>query len=63
MSKIFGYCGACGNYFYREQCKRHGDGQQDTESNPIWLSTDTDAMSESEIEQADGNKINCGCND
>lgn len=61
-SKIYGVCVACGEYCYRIPGKKHGDGQIDTEDNPVWLTAD-DAMTLQEFEAAEANRINCGCND
>jgi hypothetical protein len=59
FEKSYGFCTACGEFVYREHGKRHGDGQFDTEDNPVWLLTDVDDMTEAEIGQAE--EIQCGC--
>lgn len=56
-NKIYGECTACGCFCYRVEGMRHGDGQVDSESNPVWLLCD-------ELDIPDGvdvQKINCGC--
>ena len=59
FEKIYGFCTACGNFAYREQGKRHGDGQLDTKENPVWLLTDIEDMTEAEIGGAE--EMQCGC--
>ena len=61
--RIYGFCTACGGYVYRIPGIRHGDGQTDTNETPIWLSDSGEDMSQEQIEQAEANEINCGCND
>ena len=63
MDKIFYYCTACGEYVYREPGKRHGDGQQDSDTNPVYLLADYDEMIWSERAEAEANPIQCGCTD
>lgn len=58
--RIYAYCKVCGNVVYREPGKRHGDGELDTEDNPVWLIW-------SDIEDYEGDPdeletITCGCN-
>lgn len=62
MDRIYGFCVACGSYVYRIPGMRHGDGQQDTDENPVWLFADEREMTNAEKDQAYVNKINCGCN-
>lgn len=56
--KVFGYCGACETYCYRILGKIHGDGQIDSEENPVWLMI----PDEESVQDADFKTINCGCN-
>lgn len=57
MDKIYAVCTTCDNYCYRIIGHRHGDGQVDTNDNPVWL-----LCEESDIpDGAEVVKINCGC--
>ena len=60
--RIYGFCVACGEYVYRIPNFRHGDGQQDSEENPVWLSDNQEFMTEEQIQEAEANEISCGCN-
>lgn len=61
FEKIYGVCTICGNYIYREEGKRHGDGQLDSEDNPIWLLADVEDMDNLQIVEAETNRTQCGC--
>lgn len=44
MEKVYGYDKALDVYVVREPHKRHGDGQQDTNENPVWLLADREEI-------------------
>jgi hypothetical protein len=66
-SKIYAVCGACGEVVYREPGKYHGDGQQDSDENPVWLLSGRSSLwfhYRDDLEGRDVTKlprVNCGC--
>jgi len=61
--RVYAYCPACGNYMYRIDGYRHGDGQVDSDDAPVWLMTDEDTIIEVGLDPAILPDIKCGCND
>lgn len=61
--KRYYYCTACGEYVYREPGKHHGDGQQDSDTSPVYLLAWAEDMTPDEIAEAEAHPIQCGCND
>lgn len=57
------YCTACDSYVYRIPGHTHGDGQHDSDENPVYLLDYPEYMTDDEIEQADSRHVNCGCTD
>ena len=55
--RIYAVCTICGNYIYRDCGKRHGDGQLDTDKEPVWLLADIEDMTTEDIEQAESNRL------
>ena len=53
MKKIYGYCKNCGNY-----CYRYDNGIFPEE----WLLDFVSEMTAEQIQEAEANIINCGCN-
>lgn len=67
MERIYAICKVCGSLVCREPGKRHGDGQQDTDDNPVWL-LDTAGDDEQLAGRLESvvtplPTVNCGCND
>lgn len=59
--RIFAICKVCGNVVYREPGKRHGDGQEDTDEHPVWLTWSYIDEYEGDVNALD--TVYCGCND
>jgi hypothetical protein len=55
--RIYAVCTICMEYIYRDCGKRHGDGQLDTDEQPVWLLADINEMTAGEIEQAESNRL------
>ena len=51
----------CGGYSYRIPLYSHGDGQLDTDDNPVYLLADAGEMTADELEHA--TESACGCTD
>ena len=59
--KIYAYCKACHSIVYRYRDHTWGDGQTDTDENPVWLlSDDASGYPEEMIKELP--EILCGCN-
>ena len=70
-TKLYAECKMCNDLVYREPGRLHGDGQQDTDTSPVWLLM-TDIKSADyvascrEAAEAQGGTLplcTCGCND
>lgn len=55
--RIYALCIICGEYIYRDCGKRYGDGQLDSDEQPVWLLGDHADMTDDEIEQAEKNRL------
>ena len=60
-TRIYAYCKVCNTVVYREPGKWHGDGDLDTEENPVWLVWSDPEDYEGDIDKLE--TITCGCND
>lgn len=59
METKYYWCKSCGEYMYRVIGKQHGDGQVDSDENPVYLLCDSrDIPSDEEITDI----TSCGCN-
>lgn len=57
FERIYGVDAVTHDYIYREPYKRHGDGQLDSDEQPVWLLADINDMTEDEILQAESNRL------
>jgi hypothetical protein len=63
MQKKFGFCKACGQIVYRIPGHHHGDGQVDSDENPVWLLADEQMVRDSGKDPDNIQNVICGCND
>ena len=63
VKRIYATCTACGETVYRIPGYRHGDGQLDTDENPVWLLADWDNMTQADKDMSEKYSCQCGCTD
>lgn len=62
MDKQYYFCIACGEYVFRLPGMRYGDGQVDSDDNPVYLLADVNDMTDADMDNAHDSQILCGCN-
>jgi len=60
MKREYAYCIDCAQVIYRVPGYRHGDGQVDTDDNPVWLLGEP---LEQTIDIETLPRVHCGCTD
>jgi len=60
MNKIYAVCRVCGNLIYRMPGYVHGDGQHDTDHNPVWLLSQ---MNDLKFSREHLPRERCGCDE
>ena len=63
MEKTYSICKACGEIVYRLEGHTHGDGQVDTDENPVWLLSDERSAADDGADIDSLPEVFCGCND
>ena len=65
--RVYAVCQDCGEIVYREPGLRHGDGQVDTDDNPVWLLSGRSSLFFHERDDIEGRdvetlaRVRCGC--
>lgn len=61
-SVIWAVCKVCDSIVVREPGRRYGDGQTDTDDNPIWFIGDQSDLDARSLNRDTLPRVVCGCN-